>query len=85
MIGGFEFAVRAVGRIGLVMEAAVGQGTAQAFVKEQEQEGDLDALGGEPIGVAAAVAFEQSVAFEFAQIVAKLVQSVGFRRRAGTW
>jgi len=36
VVGGFEFAVGAVRRIGLVMETAVGQGSTEAFVKEQE-------------------------------------------------
>ena len=65
--------------IGLVVEAAVGEGTAEALVEEQEQERDLNAFGGEAVGVAAAVALQQAVAFEFAQIVAELVQAVGFR------
>ena len=60
------------------MESAVGQGTTQPFVKEQKQEGHLDALGGELVGVAAAIALQQTVALEFAQIVTKLVQSVSF-------
>jgi hypothetical protein len=44
MIGGFKLAVGAVRRIGLVVEAAVGEGTTEPFVKEQEQEGDLKCL-----------------------------------------
>ena len=59
VIGGFEFAVGAVGRIGSVMEAAVGERTAEALVEEQEQEGDVDAFGGEAVSVAAAIAFQQ--------------------------
>ena len=60
------------------MEAAVGERAAEALVEEQEQERDVDAFGGEAVGVAAAIAFQQAVAFELAQIVAELVQSVGF-------
>ena len=48
----------------------VGQGAAEAFVEEQEENGDLAALVGEVIG--AAGAFEQVVGFEFAQVVAQL-------------
>jgi len=59
--------------IGLMMEAAVGQGAAQAFVEEQEEERDLNAFGGETIGVAGAVAPQQPVAFELAQVVAELI------------
>src|SRR5271166_3463996 len=45
VIGGFEPAVWTVLRVGPVMEAAVGEGAAQARVEEEEEEGDLDALG----------------------------------------
>ena len=60
------------------MKAAVGERATETLVEEQEQERDLDAFGGQPVGVAAAIALEQAVAFEFAQIVAELVQAVGF-------
>jgi len=73
VIGGFQLAVGAVRRIGLVVEAAVGERTAEPLVEEQEQQGDLDAFGGELIGVARAVAFQESVAFELAEVVAELV------------
>ena len=56
----------------------MGQRAAETFVKKQEQEGDVDTFGGELIRITAAIAFEQTVAFEFAQIVAKLVQPVTF-------
>ena len=45
VIGGFEPAVWTVLRVRPVMEAAVGEGAAQALVEEEEEEGDLDALG----------------------------------------
>ena len=45
VIGGFEPAFWTVLRVGSVMEAAVGEGAAQALVEEEEEEGDLDALG----------------------------------------
>ncbi len=76
MVGGFEFAVRLVAGIGLVMEPAVGEGAAKALVEEQEQERDLHAFGGELVSVARTVTFEQAVTFEFAQIIAELVQPV---------
>jgi hypothetical protein len=57
----------------------VGERTTESLVEEQEQNRHLDALGRELIGVAAAIAFQQTMAFEFAQIVAQLVQSVSFR------
>ena len=46
------------------------------LVEEHEEEGDFDALGGEPVGVACTIALDQSVGFHFAQIVAELVQAV---------
>src|SRR5204862_1255373 len=60
-----------MGRVGAVMETAVSQRAAQALVEEQEQQSNLDAFGGEAIGVASAVTFEQAVAFELAQVVAE--------------
>ena len=77
MIRGFQFAVGTVGRIGVVMEAAVGEGAAEPLVKEQEQERDLHTFWGELVGVPRAVACQQSVALQFAEIVAELVQPVG--------
>jgi hypothetical protein len=52
VIGGFEFALGPMGRVGSVMETAVSKRAAQAFVEEQEQQSNLDAFGGEAIGVA---------------------------------
>jgi hypothetical protein len=51
--------------VGTVVEAAIGERAAQAFV-EQEEERDLNAFGGETIGVAGVVALQQPVAFELA-------------------
>jgi len=79
VIRSLQFAVRAVVRIGPMVKTTVGERTAQTFVKEEEEQGDLDTLCCELIGIAAAIAFQQAMAFQFAQIVAKLVQSVGFR------
>ena len=79
MVGGFQLAVRSAGRVGFVVEAAVGQRAAEALVKEQKEQRDLHTLGGETVGVAAAIALQQAVPFELAQIVAELVQPVLFR------
>ena len=54
MVGGFEFAGRLVLGVGTVVEAAIGERAAQPFVKEQEEERDLNTFGGETIGVAGA-------------------------------
>ena len=57
-------------------KAAIGKGSAKPLVKEQEQQGDIDAFRGEPVGVTLGVAFEQSMAFQPPEIVAELVESV---------
>ena len=59
------------------MEAAVGEGATEPFVEEQKQECDIDALGGEAVGIALAVALHQPVTFQLAKVVAKLIQPVG--------
>lgn len=80
VVSGFQFAEWPVCGIGLVVEAAVGQRTTEALVEEPEQERDLDPFGREPVGVAGAMAFEEAVSFQLAEIVAELVQPVGLRR-----
>ena len=40
VVGGFEFAGRLVLGVGTVVEAAIGERAAQAFVEEQEEERD---------------------------------------------
>ena len=47
-----------------MVEAAIGEGTAEALVEEQEQEGNLNAFGGESVGVAGAIALQQSMPLE---------------------
>jgi hypothetical protein len=44
VVSGIEFAGGAMGWIGAMVETAVGQRTAEALVKEQEEQCDLDAL-----------------------------------------
>jgi hypothetical protein len=51
-------------------------------VKEEEQESNLNAFGGEAVGVARSVALEEAVPFELAQIVGQLVEAVAPRREA---
>jgi nucleoside-diphosphate-sugar epimerase len=56
VVGGFEFARWLVSGIGAVMEAAVGEGSAEPFVEEEEEQRDLDSFWREAVGVAGAVA-----------------------------
>ena len=76
MVGGFELAGRLVMGVRAVVKAAVGEGAAEPFVKEQEEQGDLDPFWGETVGVAGSVTLQQPVGFELAQVVSKLVQPV---------
>jgi len=68
VVSGFQWAARPVSRIGLVVKAAVGQRAAEALVEEQEQEGHRNAFGCQAVGVTAAIAFQQPMTFEFAEI-----------------
>ena len=45
VIGGFEPTIGTVMRVRPVMEAAIGERPAEALMEEQEEQGDLDALG----------------------------------------
>ena len=56
IICGLEFAVGLSGGVGPVMKEAVRQRPADTLVEEREEEGALQTLGGEVIGIAAAVA-----------------------------
>src|SRR5947208_5088351 len=76
MVGGFELAGRLVMGVRAVVKAAVGEGAAEPFVKEQEEQGDLNPFWGETVGVAGSVTLQQPVGFELAQVVSKLVQPV---------
>ena len=76
VIGRFELAVGSVLGLGLMMKAAVGEGSAQPFVKEQEQESNLHAFRGEAVGIAGPISLQERMAFQLAQIVAELVETV---------
>ena len=80
VVGEFEAAARPMLGVGPVVEAAVGERSAQALVKEQEEQCDLHAFCGQAIGVARAVALDQCMSLELAQVIAQLVEAVGVRR-----
>jgi len=61
-----------------MVKAAVGKGTTEPLMEEQKQHRDLDTLEGEAVGITVAVALEQAVPLELSQIVAELVEAVGF-------
>ncbi len=49
-------------------------------MKEEEEERDVNARGGEQVRLTAAVSLKQSVPFQLAQVVTELIQTVGFGR-----
>src|SRR4249920_643956 len=76
VICGFQFTVRLVTGDRAVVEAAVGERTAEPFVEEEKEQRNLDAFWGKAVGVAGSIPLQQPVAFEFAQVVAQLVDGV---------
>ncbi len=76
VVCGFQFARRLVTGDRAVVEAAVGERTAEPLVEEEKQQRNLDAFWGEAVGVAGSIPLQQAMAFEFAQVVAQLVDAV---------
>ena len=74
--GSLEFAVGLEFGVGSAAEQVVGQWTAQTLMEEDEDDRDLGAFVGEAVGVTRAVALDQRVGAQFAQVVAELVQGV---------
>src|SRR3954462_14062601 len=66
VISGFQFTGWLVTGDGAVVEAAVGERTAEPFVEEEKEQRDLDAFRGEAVGVAGPIPLQQAVTFEFA-------------------
>src|SRR5260370_29601786 len=77
MVGGLEVAGRLVMGVRAVVKTAVGERAAEPFVKEQEEQGDVNPFWGETVGVAGSVTLQQPVGLELAQVVTELVQPVG--------
>ena len=77
VVSGFEPIVEAEGRAGTMVEQAVGERAANALVKEDEEKGHASSFVGQAIGVAIRVAFEESVGFQLAQVVAELAEAIG--------
>ena len=61
MVGGFELAGGLMTGVGAVVEATVGERAAEPFVKEQEEQGDLNPFWRETVGVAGSVTLQQPV------------------------
>jgi len=61
-----------------MVKEAVCQRATDPLVKEDEDQRDLHAFVGQPIGITSAVAFNEAVTFQLPQVVAKLIQPVAF-------
>jgi len=57
-VGGVEFGVMRAGLSGSVVKEAVGERTADALMKEDEEQGGASSLIGQTIRIAPAIAFE---------------------------
>ena len=66
----------------VVAEQAVGQRSADPFVKEHEEKGDAGALGRELIDVPPTVPFQQAVGLHLPQVAAELGEGVALGREA---
>jgi hypothetical protein len=58
MVGYLEATAWSMSSIGLVMEAAVGEGPAQPFVKEEEQQSNFHAFCREAVGVVGPISLQ---------------------------
>ena len=76
VISCFNLAVGLVFLIWHMVEPAIGKGSAELFVEEQKQRGNLNALVGEPVNVSPAIAFDHPMGLEFSKIIAELRQAV---------
>jgi len=65
-----------------MMKEAVGQGSAQTLMEEDEEESDFHSLRGEAVGGVCAVAFEHSVGSHLTQVIAQLVKPVALGGQA---
>ena len=77
VVGGFDLAGWLEGLVRPMMKQGVGQGSADALVKQDKHECRFDTLVGEAVGVGPSDAFEQAVGFQFAKMVSELGEGVG--------
>ena len=63
MIRGFQLAGRTMMVNGAVIEAAMGERTAEPFMEEEEEQGHLDPFRGEAVGISGSVPLQQTVTF----------------------
>jgi hypothetical protein len=75
VVCGFQFVGRLATGDSAAVEAAVGERSADPFVEEGKLQRNPGAFWGE-VGVAGSIPLQEAVAFEFAQVVAQLVDAV---------
>ena len=85
VVSNFKLAVGTVFQVGPVVEAAIGERSAEPFMEEEKWQPDLDTFCGETVSVTGTVTLDQIVSLEFAQVVAQLVQAVKLYRRGRRW
>jgi hypothetical protein len=62
-VGRFDSADGPVSFVRAMMKAAVSKGSAELLVEEEEEQGDGSTLVGETVGIAFAVALDETVSF----------------------
>jgi len=77
-IRGLQFAVYRECWVWLSVKEAVGQRAADALVEKDKHQSCFQPLVSEPIKIASALALQQSMGFEFSQIIAQLREGVVF-------
>ena len=78
MISGLQFGGGCVELGGLAEEEAVGQGAANAVLKEDEHQGGAEAFIGQAVGITVAVSLKQGMGFELAEVVTELGERISF-------
>ena len=58
------------------MKERVGERAADPLLEQDEERGDFDALGGEPIRIAATLALQEAVGAQLAHVIAELGERV---------
>ena len=61
---------------GFVVKQGVGQGAADALMKQDEHGTDSDSVFGEPVGVAFVYPFQEAVAFHLSEVVTELIEGI---------
>ena len=80
VVRGFDLGGQRRGFCGLVVKEGVGQRATDALLEQDEQGGDFDALGGEPIRVGPTLALKKAVGAQLAHVIPELGERIRSRR-----